>query len=98
MIFGIDLDSQSRCVHYHGSNDIVALKCQACQKYYACYHCHDEMEGHAFMATDASEAFPVICGACHSFLSKKEYDLKICPNCQNPFNPECAKHSSIYFN
>ncbi|XCY62422.1 CHY zinc finger protein [Streptococcus iniae] len=98
MVFGIGLDAQSRCVHYHSLTDIVALKCQVCQKYYACYHCHDEMENHPFATTDTSEALPVICGACRTFLSRKEYETKACPNCQKPFNPECARHSSIYFN
>ncbi len=43
--FGIGLDSSSRCYHYHTKLDIVALKCAVCQKYYACYKCHDALEG-----------------------------------------------------
>ncbi|HHL9829812.1 TPA: hypothetical protein ACRBSW_001437 [Streptococcus pyogenes] len=37
--FGIDLDQEYRCLHYHTPLDIVGLKCAFCQTYYACYHC-----------------------------------------------------------
>ena len=35
------IDEEGRCTHYHQENDIVALKCSDCEKYFSCYHCHD---------------------------------------------------------
>ena len=47
-INGLLVDDESRCQHYHTELDIVALKCFQCQKYYACYQCHDSLEDHKF--------------------------------------------------
>ena len=40
-VHGIDTDEAGRCTHYHQEVDVAALKCARCQKYYACYQCHD---------------------------------------------------------
>ncbi|AAV62269.1 unknown protein [Streptococcus thermophilus CNRZ1066] len=45
-IYGLLVDNESRCQHYHTELDIVALKCFDCLKYYACYQCHDSLEEH----------------------------------------------------
>ncbi|MFL4356214.1 CHY zinc finger protein [Streptococcus uberis] len=94
---GMALDEQSRCYHYHSENDIVALKCQSCQKYYACYHCHDSLEDHLFVATNSQESYPVMCGVCQHLLSLKDYQKGYCIFCQNPFNPKCSLHYDVYF-
>src|SRR5215475_9988051 len=39
---GINLDSQTRCAHYHGPTDIIAFKLKCCRQYYACKDCHAE--------------------------------------------------------
>lgn len=51
-IHGLDLDQAGRCRHYHLAVDVAALKCSRCQKYYACYRCHDALENHHFMACE----------------------------------------------
>ncbi|WP_438835700.1 CHY zinc finger protein [Streptococcus pluranimalium] len=62
MLFkGIVIDDNSRCQHYHSSQNIVALKYADCHSYYACYKCHGAMESHSFKATSADEVKPVIC-------------------------------------
>ncbi len=71
--FGIDLDQEYRCLHYHTPLDIVGLKCAFCQTYYACYHCHDQLTDHAFVPTGHQETSPVICGHCRKLLSLAEY-------------------------
>lgn len=96
-IFGINLDKDSRCTHYHGDNDVVALKCNKCQKYYACYKCHDELESHSFVPIAIDEPSPVLCGHCYSKLTFEEYQLGHCITCNHTFNPNCKKHSTIYF-
>lgn len=48
VIYGVDLDSEGRCRHYHTACDVVALKCSKCQEYFACYQCHDQLRDHPF--------------------------------------------------
>lgn len=96
-IFGINLDKDSRCAHYHGPNDIVSLKCGHCHKYYACFKCHDELESHTFVPISINDQAPVVCGHCHTKLTFKEYNSGSCSYCNHPFNSNCKKHYSIYF-
>ncbi|AIA68190.1 hypothetical protein HKO46_09635 [Streptococcus equi subsp. zooepidemicus] len=95
--FGIGLDQEYRCVHYHTVLDIVGLKCARCQAYYACYHCHNTLQDHAFEPIDHKETYPVICGHCRQLLRRSEYECGSCPFCFSPFNPACHKHQDIYF-
>lgn len=97
--YGDLVDSQSRCRHYHGERDILALKCFSCQKYYACYHCHDECEEHGFKAYPlALHDKVVLCGVCKSGLTFEEYQVSLsCPTCHSEFNPSCQAHYDIYF-
>ena len=98
---GVDLDSQTRCAHYHSALDIVAIRMKCCGTYYACKECHDAIAGHAL------EAWPrkdwdqpaVLCGACRRELSITEYlaSESTCPGCKARFNPACRKHYHFYF-
>lgn len=98
MLFhGLGLDAQSRCQHYHSQLDIASLKCSYCERYYACYRCHDALESHTFKATLSSEPYPVLCGVCLSYLTLKDYKNGTCPVCQSAFNPACYLHDAIYF-
>lgn len=96
-ILGIQLDVAGRCQHYHSELDIVALKCDLCQHYYACYQCHDILENHPFQAISIKDSKPILCGNCKTFLSFSKYKLGHCPHCVHPFNPNCQKHHIIYF-
>ena len=96
-IHGLDLDDNGRCRHYHKNCDVVALKCSACGRYYACYECHDALEDHTFAATDLTEEYPVLCGNCHTTLTREEYLTGSCVHCGFSFNPNCKLHYGIYF-
>lgn len=99
-INGLLIDNESRCQHYHTELDIVALKCFECQKYYACYQCHDSLEDHTFRAypCQLKEDKVLICGVCRHEMTIKEYQEAVaCPNCHSAFNPACSKHYDIYF-
>ena len=37
MIYGVEIDREGRCIHYHGPTDIIANRCAKCLKFYACY-------------------------------------------------------------
>lgn len=98
---GLDLDPQTRCLHYHSALDIVAIKMKCCGVYYACKDCHTALAGHAITVWPRTEfhQLGVLCGACKSELTINEYlrSESRCPHCAAPFNPACANHHHFYF-
>ena len=97
---GLLVDDESRCVHYHSDKDIVALQCYECQKYYACYQCHNELESHTFSPypLNLKQDRPILCGSCKKTLTYEKYREKgSCPYCAALFNPACQSHHSMYF-
>jgi uncharacterized CHY-type Zn-finger protein len=98
---GLQLDPQSRCAHWHGPLDIVALKMRCCGVYYACRDCHDALADHAAQTWARSEweTPAVLCGVCGAELGIAAYlacDDR-CPACAAPFNPGCKLHRHLYF-
>ena len=49
---GVNLDAQTRCAHFHGSTDIIAIKMKCCGEYYACKDCHIALAGHQIEVHD----------------------------------------------
>ena len=99
-VFGLEIDEETRCLHYHSDLDIVALKCWVCQDYFSCYQCHDALRDHPFVAYPSKQKSDkvVLCGACRAELTIQDYQEKMaCSFCQRQFNPACQKHHSIYF-
>jgi uncharacterized CHY-type Zn-finger protein len=98
---GIDLDAETRCVHYRTEFDIVAIKMKCCGDYYACKDCHDALAGHAIETWPPGEwdRLAVLCGACGSELSIRGYldCANACPVCMARFNPGCRLHHQYYF-
>lgn len=98
---GVDLDAHTRCHHYHGPTDIVAIKMKCCGEYYACKDCHDELVGHPIEVWPRTEwnLHAIFCGACHTELSIDQYMRcnSACPACRAHFNPRCANHYHFYF-
>lgn len=95
------VDENTRCVHYHGPDDIIALKFKCCGIYYPCYSCHEEEAGHVHVLWKKNEfdTKAVLCGVCRQELTINEY-LKSdhrCPSCKSAFNPGCSKHYGLYF-
>ena|ERR1700678_621318 len=98
---GVNLDSQTRCLHYHGPTDIVAIKMKCCGIYYACKDCHEALADHEITVWPESE-WPqqaILCGACGTTLTILQYmesDSR-CAACGAQFNPACRKHYHLYF-
>ena len=98
---GVDLDPNTRCRHYHGPTDVVAIKMRCCETYFACIECHAALAGHP------AEVWPrgrwqekaVLCGVCGTELSVLEYldSGNRCPHCAAHFNPGCRNHYHLYF-
>jgi uncharacterized CHY-type Zn-finger protein len=98
---GLDLDSQTRCFHYHGPADIIAIKMKCCGIYYACKDCHAAFASHPLEPWPQSEwhTEAVLCGSCRSELTISAYlqSNSRCPRCQAAFNPRCRSHYPLYF-
>ncbi|CAB16256.1 helper of TIM Hot13 [Schizosaccharomyces pombe] len=99
-VYGKLVDNETRCFHYHSKADVVALRCGQCEKFYACFQCHDELNTHPFLPwRKAKFHIPcVICGACKNSLTVEEYRSTVhCKYCNHPFNPKCKNHAGYYF-
>jgi uncharacterized CHY-type Zn-finger protein len=98
---GLNLDPQTRCLHYHSPLDIIAIKMKCCGTYYACKDCHDALAGHSIEVWPEAEwgQKAILCGACRAELTIYAYleCNSVCPACQAPFNPGCRNHHHFYF-
>jgi uncharacterized CHY-type Zn-finger protein len=98
---GLELDGETRCAHWHGPLDIVALRLPCCGAYYACRDCHDALADHPARVwpRDEQEAMAAMCGACGRQMSVREYlgCEDRCPACGAGFNPGCRLHRHLYF-
>src|SRR5579862_4743327 len=98
---GVDLDPQTRCVHYHGPSDIIAIRMKCCGIYYACKDCHAALADHPIEPWPQSEwdREAILCGACGTELTIQAYlqSGSSCPMCREPFNPGCRNHYHFYF-
>ncbi|TDM12275.1 CHY zinc finger protein [Macrococcus lamae] len=100
-VYGRTVDDETRCIHYHKDEDIIAIKFKCCNKYYPCYQCHSEAESHVTVTWPESEwdTKAILCGHCKEELTINEYLVSThCPHCHALFNPRCSKHYHLYFN
>jgi uncharacterized CHY-type Zn-finger protein len=98
---GVEVDAQTRCAHYHGATDVIAIKMKCCGVYYACKDCHEALAEHAIEVWPRSEwnELAILCGECGAELSIADY-MKCesqCPACDAGFNPGCRNHYHFYF-
>jgi uncharacterized CHY-type Zn-finger protein len=98
---GVNLDPQTRCLHYHGPTDIIAVRMKCCGVYYACKDCHIALADHPIEVWPESEwnRNAVLCGACGAELTIHGYfngEFR-CQACQAHFNPGCSNHYRFYF-
>jgi uncharacterized CHY-type Zn-finger protein len=100
-VWGLDLDANTRCRHYHGPTDVIAIRMRCCGTYYACIECHAALSGHPpEVWPDCEWKTPaVLCGICGSELCIDEYlqSGNRCSYCQAQFNPGCRNHYHLYF-
>lgn len=98
---GSVIDEHTRCIHYHSTRDVIAIKMKCCNEYYPCIDCHTETAGHPAAVWSATEfdTKAVLCGACNTELTIAEYlqSGHQCPVCQASFNPGCSNHYHYYF-
>lgn len=99
-VLGAAVDDQTRCVHYRGHLDVIAIRFHCCGEFYPCFRCHADTAGHAASVWPRAEfdTHAILCGVCRTTLSITEYQATdACPSCGTGFNPGCALHYSLYF-
>lgn len=99
-VHGAVVDDMTRCAHYRGPTDIIAIRFACCGEYYPCHLCHEESAGHPAQqwATDQHDREAILCGACGHELTIAEYVVvTACPRCAALFNERCALHHEYYF-
>jgi uncharacterized CHY-type Zn-finger protein len=100
-VYGVDVDHQTRCEHWHSKLDIIAIRFKCCGRWFPCFKCHAEVAGHAAVVWPAAEfeEKAILCGACGYQLGITEYlgSDSICPGCGAAFNPGCVNHYHLYF-
>ena len=98
---GVDVDSETRCSHYHSEIDRIAIKFYCCGDYYPCFECHKAVGcgNHQVWPKEEFVQKAVLCGSCGHELSIEEYLQceSACPNCSAAFNPGCSLHKHLYF-
>ena len=101
IVHGLDLDPETRCAHWRGPLDVIAIKMRCCGRYYACRDCHDALADHPAAAWPRAEwdAPAVLCGACGTEMSVAAYLAcdNHCPACGAASNPGCKLHRHLYF-
>lgn len=106
LVRGFPIDNETRCIHWKGPNDIIALKFKCCPTvFFPCYTCHNVATTHKIEKFDLNIDYNVkciLCGHCKSQLTFKQYttfqnDLQ-CPMCKHKFNQSCKLHYNLYFN
>ena len=98
---GISVDAQTRCAHYHGPTDVIAIRFACCGRWFPCFECHAALAGHEAKVWpfERFSEKAVLCGSCGRELSVEEYFTcgNTCPSCSHAFNPGCANHYHLYF-
>lgn len=98
---GVELGPETRCAHWAGDRDVVAIRAPCCGVYYACSACHEALADHPLEPIPEAEFDTpgVLCGVCGTALTVHEYldSGHACPACGTAFNPGCATHYDRYF-
>ncbi len=99
-IYGLPVDANTRCTHYHGDTDVIAILFRCCDRFYPCHACRDTVADHlpTVWRDDERSAQALLCGNCGTLLSIDRYlEVDKCPSCRANFNPGCRLHHHLYF-
>lgn len=100
-VFGQLVDEQTRCAHWSGPTDVIAIRFPCCDRYYACFDCHASLETHEPLrwGADQTDEKAVLCGVCGGEMTVNAYLTSgfTCPTCNAAFNPGCVSHHDLYF-
>jgi uncharacterized CHY-type Zn-finger protein len=98
---GFQVDPETRCAHYDGPRDVIAIRFACCEVYYPCFRCHRAVASHETRRwpPERRAAPTVLCGVCGDTMTAGAYRRAdhTCPTCGAAFNPGCAAHWDRYF-
>lgn len=98
---GVGVGPETRCAHYAGERDVIAIRFGCCDSYHPCADCHAAVADHSAEPIPRAEFGEpgVLCGVCGAALTVEAYlDCGfVCPGCGAAFNPSCAAHYDRYF-
>jgi uncharacterized CHY-type Zn-finger protein len=100
LVKGINVDSETRCHHYHSEIDRIAIKFYCCNTYYLASLVTKNPDVLATgLAKRSLSSKAVLCGSCGTELTIYEYLSceASCPSCKRAFNPGCNLHKHLYF-
>lgn len=100
LVHGAVVDAQTRCVHWHGPDDVLAILFPCCRRWYPCHTCHEKDVAHAAARWEPSEhdAHALLCGVCGATSSISDYlAASSCGGCGVAFNENCRLHRHLYF-
>ena len=100
-VHGVEVDLHTRCAHYRGPSDVIAIRFKCCGEWFPCIECHREQTSHDVTVWPLAERDreAVLCGVCGRRLTIAEYMGcdSTCPGCGAAFNPGCSSHWHYYF-
>jgi uncharacterized CHY-type Zn-finger protein len=98
---GVAVDPATRCAHYDGPRDIIAIRLPCCDVYAPCYQCHQATAPHDLVRWPRArfDTPAVLCGRCGATTTAATYlnTGPSCVHCGAAFNPNCAAHHTRYF-
>ena len=97
---GAVVDAQTRCAHWAGPLDVLAILFPCCGRWYPCHTCHEQDADHPALRWPArmGERQALLCGLCGETSSIAEYlATSACARCGGAFNPGCRLHHDLYF-
>lgn len=98
---GVEVGPETRCAHYHGPRDVIAIRFACCGVFHPCHACHAAVADHDAerWPRDRFDTRAVLCGACGTVLTIEQYVEAdhVCSACGTAFNPRCAQHYDRYF-
>ncbi len=101
VVRGVSVDASTRCSHYHGERDVIAIRFACCDAYFPCHACHDAVTDHTseVVPREVFDEPNVLCGNCGRALTVREYAAceNACLDCDAAFNPGCKSHWDRYF-
>jgi uncharacterized CHY-type Zn-finger protein len=100
VVRGVDVGGETRCRHYDGERDVVAIRFACCERYYPCFRCHAALADHdpSVWPVERFDRRAVLCGVCGTELRIDDYlGVTACPECEAAFNPGCRDHYDRYF-
>ena len=94
---GVEVDAETRCLHYHSALDIIAIKMACCGVTMPARIAMKSLQTMPFRC--GRDARAILCGACGYELTIREYmdSGYLCPHCRAACNPGCRNHYQFYF-